>query len=123
MVLGKVVGKGCYKNSYVIEWDAAPVIKGIEESITKEDCLDPEKWRKNIRFGWRLDLDVELYDNYYNDHDNLVSEKKEQGDQAQDTKLDNESGDDEDMNSSDDDWDAESGEEDVETSENSEGES
>ena len=40
----------------------------LEESL----LLDPTRWRKKGKCGKRKDIDVELYDNYYDDNDSVV---------------------------------------------------
>ena len=34
--------------------------------------LDPTKWQKKGKYGWRNNIDVELYDNYYDYNESLV---------------------------------------------------
>ena len=34
--------------------------------------LDPTKWQKKGKCGWRKDIDIELHDNYYGDNDSVV---------------------------------------------------
>ena len=57
----------------------------LEESL----LLDPTKWRKKCKCGWIKDIDVELYDNYYDDNygvvkaendDNYVEESEDDAD-------------------------------------------
>ena len=39
----------------------------LEESL----LLDPIKWRNKGKCGWRKGIDVELYDNYYDENDSV----------------------------------------------------
>ena len=47
-----------------LRWDAIPDVEGFEDSSESEVDLWEDKWRKKVRFAWRMDLDVELYDNF-----------------------------------------------------------
>lgn len=49
-----------------IIWDAMPDVDGYEVEQTDVVEMNEAKWRKTTEFGWRLDLDVELFQNYYN---------------------------------------------------------
>ncbi|KAL7548427.1 hypothetical protein ACHAWF_011717 [Thalassiosira exigua] len=72
LVRSKVLGK---KWAFMVLWDAMPDVEGYKEQKDEEEDeeldLDPEKWRKDVRFGWRYDLDVEFVDNFYNDDEAL----------------------------------------------------
>ena len=69
---GKVVRKGWGKDCYIIQWDAMSDCVGCEEETESEAYLDPSKWRTKFVNGWRLDLDVELFENYYDTDDDSV---------------------------------------------------
>ena len=58
-------------------WDAMPDIEGFYESCEATCRLQSAKWRKMNKWGWRKDLDVELYGNYYKDNDEVVREEGE----------------------------------------------
>ena len=60
----------------MIEWDPMPDVKDWdEETEAVKVVLDPAKWRKNVQYGWRLDLDVELFENYYSEEDEIGTEE------------------------------------------------
>ena len=45
-------------------WDA--MLVDLEEDIsTSNQVLQPKKWKKKSEFGWRMDIDVELFENYH----------------------------------------------------------
>ena len=48
-----------------LEWDAMPDVDGYEKKVEAEEELVPKKWRKQSNTGWRIDLDVELFENYH----------------------------------------------------------
>ena len=56
-------------------WDATPDIEGFEEVNEGTIELLPEKWRTKQNYGWRLDLDVELSDNYQQDGDGVQDKR------------------------------------------------
>jgi len=35
------------------------------KSSTSNQVLQPNKWKKKSEFGWRMDIDVELFENYH----------------------------------------------------------
>ena len=43
-----------------------------EESSTSNQVLQPNKWKKKSEFGWRMDIDVELFENYHDMVDDNV---------------------------------------------------
>ena len=49
----------------IVEWDAMPDVDGYETKVEAEEELVPNKWRKQSNTGWRIDLDVELFENYH----------------------------------------------------------
>ena len=51
-------------------WDAMPDLE--EESSTSNQVLQPNKWKKKSKFGWRMDIDVELFENYHDTVDDNV---------------------------------------------------
>ena len=60
----------------MIKWDPMPDVKDWdEETEAVKVVLDPAKWRKNVQYGWRLDLDVELFENYYSEEDEIGTEE------------------------------------------------
>ena len=44
--------------------------------------LDPTKWQKKGKCGWRKDIDIELHDNYYGDNDSVVEAENDDNDLA-----------------------------------------
>jgi len=34
--------------------------------------MHPNKWKKNFKFGWQMDVDVELFENYHDTVDDNV---------------------------------------------------
>lgn len=56
-------------------WDAMLDVKGFENATEGECELNPDKWRKTTAYGWRKDIDVELFENYYADDDDVVVEE------------------------------------------------
>ena len=54
----------------LVIWDAMPGVDDFElEEIL---LLNPTKWRKKGNCGWRKEIHVELYDNYYDENDSVV---------------------------------------------------
>jgi hypothetical protein len=51
-------------------WDAMPDLE--EESSTSNQVLQPNKWKKKSEFGWRMDIDVELFETYHDTVDDNV---------------------------------------------------
>jgi hypothetical protein len=49
-------------------WDAMPDLE--EDSSTSNQVLPPNEWKKKHKFGWRMDIDVELFENYHDTVDN-----------------------------------------------------
>ena len=49
----------------IVEWDAMPDVDGYETKVKAEEELVPNKRRKHSYKGWRIDLDVELFENYH----------------------------------------------------------
>ena len=48
-----------------VKWDPAPDIEGCEESTMGEQKLLPSKWNKDNKDGaWRMDVDIELCDEF-----------------------------------------------------------
>ena len=43
-----------------------------EESSTSNQVLQPNKWKKKSEFGWRMDIDVGLFENYHDMVDDNV---------------------------------------------------
>ncbi len=78
-------------------WDAMPDLD--EDSSTSNQVLQPNKWKKKSKFGWQMDIDVEMFENYHDTVDN--------NDDAQDNMNvnvnDNDNKDDEDSESDSDD--------------------
>ena len=54
-------------------WDAMPDLE--EESSTSNQVLQPNKWKKKSEFGWRMDTDVVLFENYHDTVDDNVDER------------------------------------------------
>ena len=74
---GKVVGLvSKEEHEVLVMWDGMPDIKGWEKGSETPDAVElhPNKWRSRKEMGWRLDVDVELFDNYYRDTDILVDQ-------------------------------------------------
>ena len=80
-----------------------PGVDGFEEETESEGPLDPSKWRQNGVNGWRLDLDIELFDNFYGNDDDLVDSRKPR--EYVSGKGDPESEDSEEWSSSPENWD------------------
>ena len=62
---GKV--KKCIRDDpplIIVEWDAMPDVDGSETKVEAQEELVPNKWRKQSNTGWRIDLDVELFENH-----------------------------------------------------------
>jgi len=53
--------------------DAMPDLE--EESSTSNQVLQPNKWKKKSEFGWQMDIDVELFENYHDMVDDNVDVK------------------------------------------------
>ena len=49
----------------IVEWDAMPDVDGYKTKVEAEEELVPKKKRKHSNKGWRIDLDVELFENYH----------------------------------------------------------
>ncbi len=69
-----------------------------EESSTSNQVLQPNKWKKKSEFGWWIDIDVELFENY---HD-TVDDNEDADDYMNLNVYDDDSEDDIDSNDSDD---------------------
>jgi hypothetical protein len=68
---GKVIEKVSKAPPTVkVLWDAMPDLE--EESSTSNQVLHPNKWKKKSEFGWRMDIDVELFENYHDTVDDNV---------------------------------------------------
>lgn len=87
-----------------IEWDPMPDIEGWEKKVKDEIELDPWKWNRKGANSWRLDLDVELYENYYQDDEEITLPVGVGNDAYNDVILD-ETNDSDDREDSDDDGD------------------
>ena len=59
----------------LVVWDAMPDVDDfeLEESL----LLDPTKWRKRGKYGWGKDIDLEWYDNYYDENDSAVESEND----------------------------------------------
>ena len=49
----------------IVEWDVMLDVYGYETKVEAEEELVPNKWRKQSNTGWRIDLDVELFEKYH----------------------------------------------------------
>ena len=49
----------------IIVWDSMPDVEVYETKVEAEEELFPNKRRKHSNKGWRIDLDVELFENYH----------------------------------------------------------
>ena len=67
-----------------VQWDAMPDVEGFEESSESEVALWEDKWRKKVRFAWRMDLDVELYDIFFSVDDAVIEDHDEGGEGDED---------------------------------------
>ena len=78
MVSGVVVAK-VKKNPPTVNilWNAMPDIEGFEESVESEVELLEDKWRRKVRYAWRMDLDVELDEDYFDEEDDVVSDEED----------------------------------------------
>ena len=47
----------------IVEWDEIPDVDDYETKVEAEEGLVPNKMRKHSNKGWRIDLDVELFEN------------------------------------------------------------
>ena len=43
-----------------------------QKSNGRNQVLQPNKWKKKSEFGWRMDIDVELFENYHDTVDDNV---------------------------------------------------
>ena len=59
----------------IFEWDAMPDTDGYETKVQAAEELVPKKWRKRSNTGWRIDLDVELIENYHGHIDKVSIDK------------------------------------------------
>ena len=41
-------------------------------SIDAKKVMHPNKWKKKSKFGWQMDVDVELFENYHDTVDDNV---------------------------------------------------
>jgi hypothetical protein len=77
-------------------WDAMP---DLEEDInTSNQVLQPNKGKKKSKFGWRMDIDVELFENY---HDAVDS--NDDAEEDMNVNFNDDDANDDDMNSDSDD--------------------
>ena len=53
-------------------WDANPDIPDFELPVECPVTLDEEKYRRYVHYGWRMDLDVELFEKIYEKDDEDV---------------------------------------------------
>ena len=60
------------ENCVTVIWDAMPDAEGWEEVMEDEVELNPSKWKTNYIMGWRMDVDIELLDNYYDSNHLLM---------------------------------------------------
>ena len=44
-------------------WDAMPDLE--EDSSTSNQVLQPNTWKKKSKFGWRMDINVEMFKHYH----------------------------------------------------------
>ena len=51
-------------------WDSTSDVDDFE--LEESFLLDPIKWRKKGICGWIKDIDMELYNNYYDENDSVV---------------------------------------------------
>lgn len=88
-----------------IEWDPMPDVEGWEKKVKDEVELDPAKWNMKGAQSWRLDLDVELYENFYQDSEDITLPAGVGNEAYNDVSLDedNENGNDEVSDSDDED--------------------
>ena len=49
----------------IVKWDAVPDVDGYETKVEAEEELVPNKRRKHSNKGRRIDLDIELFENYH----------------------------------------------------------
>ena len=80
----KVWCQGTVKNivslkdqTVTVLWDAMLDVEGFEVATEGVCTLDRDKWRKTTSYGWRKDLDVELFENYYAEDDEGVVEEED----------------------------------------------
>ena len=57
-----------------VAWDAMPDIPDWEEAMVSEVELDPKKWKRNGKMGWRVDVDIERLDNFYDNNHLIVDD-------------------------------------------------
>jgi hypothetical protein len=101
---GKVIEKVSEVPPMVKElWDAMPDLE--EDSSTSNQVLQTNKWKKKSNFGWLMDIDVELFENY---HDVVHSNDDAKEDMNVNFNYDDYDAKDDDMNS---DSDSDDGEE------------
>ena len=69
---GKVTEVRPRSREVTVLWDANPDIPDFELPVECPVTLDEEKYRRYVHYGWRMDLDVELFDNFYEEDDKDV---------------------------------------------------
>ena len=69
-----------------VEWDPMPDVEGYEESTVEEVVLLPTKWKKDVAYAWRMDVqaDIEDYDDIDVGEDNQ-DELSEESDSLQES--------------------------------------
>jgi hypothetical protein len=66
---GKVIEKvSNVPQTVKLLWDAMPDLD--EDNSISNQVLQPNKWKKKSKFGWRTDIDVEMFENYHDTVDN-----------------------------------------------------
>ena len=79
-------------------WDAMPDLE--EESSTSNQVLQPNKWKKKSKFGWQMDIDVEMFENYHDPPvDSNDDAEEDMNVSFNDVDTEDEDDDDDDMNS------------------------
>ena len=117
---GQVI-KRCQGRRVMVRWDALPDMPDFDKVTESEVPLLEEDYRQNKKWGWRLDMGVELFESYYNKDDGDVDRSDDDkvaildvdddegasGDKNEGDALDNRAKNDEDsiQESSDEEWD------------------
>jgi len=60
-----------------------PDIEGFETGVESEVGLFEDKGRNKVRYAWRMDLDVKLDENYFDEEDNVVSDEEDEDEECE----------------------------------------
>ena len=57
--------------------------EGFEESVESDVELLEDKWRRKVIYAWRMDLDVKLDENCFDEEDDVVSDKEDKDEECE----------------------------------------